>query len=171
MIFLRAAVDKISTDIVRYVIDSWASCCQRRTAPRPQTTCWANCVKFVLRDRLNLHKFYIVINLYTSKLKSIEKIEASPKCKQHRQHTESELRILESLAPSHREPTVEVYATSRVQGQSTCQGVRAWSPAQAKIILHSGFDYLTLWCFQIFRPLLFTCCIHMPLMQNTYNGQ
>ena len=36
-------------------------------------------------------------------------------------------------------------------------------------ILRSEFDYLnnlTLWCVQIFYPLLLTCCITMPLMQK-----
>ena len=33
-------------------------------------------------------------------------------------------------------------------------------------ISHSGFDCLTIWCFQIFRPLLVACLIPMPLMQK-----
>ena len=33
-------------------------------------------------------------------------------------------------------------------------------------ILRSGFHYLTFWCFQIFRPLLLTCYIPLPLMQK-----
>jgi len=35
-------------------------------------------------------------------------------------------------------------------------------------MLFFGFYYLTFWCFQIFRPLMLTCYIIMPLMQR-YN--
>ena len=39
--------------------------------------------------------------------------------------------------------------------------------AESNLILRLEFDYFTFWCFQIFRPLLLTCYITMPLMQKT----
>jgi len=57
------------------------------------------------------------------------------------------------------------YAPSGVEGQSP------WSSNFKTMlaILRSGFQYVTFWCFQIFRPLPLTCYIWpipMPLMQK-----
>ena len=41
-----------------------------------------------------------------------------------------------------------------------------WQSKNKWAILRSRFDYLTFWCFLIFRPLLLTCYITIPLMQK-----
>jgi len=62
------------------------------------------------------------------------------------------------------------YALSGIQGQSPWSGGQGRSPLKSEsnfkinwAILRCRFDYLTIWCFQLFHLSLLICYITMPL--------
>jgi len=88
--------------------------------------------------------------------------------------------VFGAIAPSHGERGSEsllwgsgAYAPCGPYAKLLVRRLGRRSPTEAEsylkikwAILRSGFDYLTVWCFQIFSLLLIACYIYMPLKQK-----